>query len=99
MKLPILISLSFAFALPGSAHQGGHDVRGVAAKVSAEELTVQTKKGSERFVLTPKTEFVKDGSPSAAQDLHEADRVVVHGKKKGGQMEAVKVEFAGPKKE
>jgi hypothetical protein len=99
MKARILISLLSALALPTAAHEGGHDVRGVVTSISATELTVKTSKGSERFVVTPRTEFVKDGSPSAAQDLHESDRVVVHAKKKNGQMEAIEVQFATPKKQ
>jgi len=87
------ICLAFAIPLAALAHQGGHDVRGIVISVSAEELTVKTKQGSERFTLTPETEFVKDGSPAKAQDLKASSRVVVHGKKKAGRMEAVKVEF------
>jgi hypothetical protein len=85
---------SSALPLAAGAHEGGHDVRGVVVTASREELTVKTSHGSEKFVLTPQTEFVKDGAPAAAEDLKASDRVVVHGKKKGSRMEAVKVEFA-----
>ena len=94
MKAPIIISLVSALAMPAIAHEGGHDVRGVVTSVSAQGLTVKTKKGSEHFVVTPQTEFVKDGSPSSARDLHESARVVVHAKKMDGRMEAIKVQFA-----
>jgi hypothetical protein len=99
MKARIIVSLLSALALPAVAHEGGHDVRGVVTSVSDKELTVKTSKGSEHFVVTPQTRFVKDGSPSSAQDLHESDRAVVHGKKKNGQMEAIEVQFATPKKQ
>ena len=98
MKALIVIDLLLALAIPASAHQGGHDVRGVVSAVSAQQLTVKTGKGSESFVLTPQTEFVKDGAPASAQDVHESDRVVVHARKKGGRMEAIKVESATPKR-
>jgi hypothetical protein len=98
--------LAFAFAswgipLAAGAHEGGHDVRGVLVSVSREDLTVKTSHGSEKFVLTPQTEFVKNGAPATSEELKVSDRVVVHAKKKGGRIEAVKVEFAAaadPKK-
>ena len=98
MKRRIIVSLLWALAGPAGAHEGGHDVRGVVSAVSPQELTVKTNKGSEKFALTPETEFVKDGSPATAKDLEESDRVVVHAKKKAGRMEAIKVESATAKK-
>jgi Domain of unknown function (DUF5666) len=80
--------------MAAGAHEGGHDVRGVVVSIVGEELTVKSKHGSEKFALTPETEFVKNGAPATAQDLKASDRVVVHGMKKGGRMEAVKVQFA-----
>ena len=100
-----LLALAFAsWAVPlaAGAHEGGHDVRGIVVSIGREDLTVKTSHGSEKFVLTPETEFVKSGAPAAAGDLKASDRVVVHAKKKGSRMEAVKVEFApaaGPKKQ
>jgi hypothetical protein len=97
MRTRIIISLLLVLAGPLSAHQGGHDVRGVVTSVSAQEITVKTSKGSEKFVLTPETEFVKDGSPSGAQDLEQSDRAVVHAREKNGRMEAIKVQFSSAK--
>ena len=97
----MLLALCAAAATPLSAHEGGHDVRGTVTSVGTEELTVKTTRGEEKFILTPGTSFVKDGAPAAAQDLKPSDRVVVHSKKKGERLEAVKVEFksaASPKK-
>lgn len=98
MRTRIITSLLLALACPLSAHEGGHDVRGVVTKVDAQEITVKTSKGSETFVLTPETEFVKDGAPSAARDLEQSDRAVVHAKKKDGRMEAIKVQFSRGKR-
>ena len=89
-----LVSWLVPFA--AGAHEGGHDVRGVVVSVSGEEFTVKTSHGSEKFVLTPETEFVRNGAPATAADLKTADRVVVHSKKKAGRMEAVKVQLAAP---
>jgi hypothetical protein len=92
----IVLALALA-ALPVVAHEGGHDVRGVAISVGSQELTVKTSRGEEKFVLTPETQFVNNGSPATVQDLKASDRVVVHAKKSGGPMEAVKVEFRSAK--
>ena len=97
-------SILIAFALcsvPAFAHEGGHDARGVVTSVDAHELTLKTAQGEEKFILTPETQFVKDGSPATLQDLKASDRVVVHAKKKAGGFEAFKVQFrsaATPKK-
>ncbi len=97
-------SILLAFAIcsaPVAAHEGGHDARGVVRSVDSQELTIKTSHGEETFVLTPETQFVKDGSPATAQDLKTSDRVVLHAKKKLGRFEAVKVQFrsgTSPKK-
>jgi hypothetical protein len=96
--------LAFALGaapLAASAHEGGHDARGVVTSVSAEELTIRTKQGEEKFALGRETEFVKGGAPATAQDLNVGGRVVVHAKNKSGRLEAIKVQLApapGPKK-
>jgi len=93
----VFMSLVFGFtAVLAQAHQGGHDVRGVVAAVTADELTVKTSRGEERFALTAETEFVKNGKPAAARDLKPTQRVVVHSRKQNGRMEAIKVQLGGP---
>jgi hypothetical protein len=89
----IVMALCAAAANPLPAHEGGHDVRGTVTSVGPDQLTVKTSHGEEKFALTSETEFVKDGAPATAKDLKPADRAVVHSKKKGGRLEAVKVEF------
>src|SRR5712664_2978398 len=92
-------SILLAFALcstPVAAHEGGHDARGVVTSVGPQELSIKTNHGEETFVLTPETQFVKDGSPATAQDLKASERVVVHAKKNAGRLEAVKVQFKSP---
>ncbi|MFL5294168.1 MAG: hypothetical protein ACJ79U_21825 [Myxococcales bacterium] len=89
----VLLALCAAASGPLRAHEGGHDVRGTVSSVDSKELTVKTSHGEEKFVLGPDTEFVKDGAPATAGDLKRDDRAVVHSKKKGGHLEAVKVEF------
>ena len=58
-------------------------MRGVVVSAGSQELTVKTSHGSENFVVTPDTEFVKDGAPATAQDLKASARVVVHAKNRG----------------
>jgi Domain of unknown function (DUF5666) len=99
-------ALLFAFALSTAplaapAHEGGHDARGVITSAGAEELTLRTKQGEEKFAVGKETEFVKDGAPATAQELSVGNRAVVHAKHRNGRMEAIKVEFAtaaAPKK-
>jgi hypothetical protein len=89
----ILLALCAAGASPLPAHEGGHDVRGTVTSVGSEELTVRTSHGEEKFALSSETEFVKDGAPATPKDLKPGDRAVVHSKKKGGRLQAEKVEF------
>ena len=101
MKIASMLLALALCSAPVAAHEGGHDVRGVVTSVGPQELTVKTSHSEETFVLTPETQFVKDGSPATAQDLKASNRVVVHAKKKVGRLEAVKVQFKsaeGPKK-
>ncbi len=98
MKSILLASALFTIPLAARAHEGGHDARGVVTAVAAQELTIQTSHGEKKFVLTPETEFVKDGSPATAQDLKASDRAVVHARKKAGRIEAVKVQFSSAQK-
>ena len=102
MRVTSVLLASVVFSTAVAAHEGGHDARGIVTAVSSQELTVKTNHGEEKFILTPDTEFVKDGSPATAQDLKASDRVVVHAKKKAGGFEAFKVQFrsaATPKKQ
>src|SRR3954469_23788268 len=89
----LLLALCAFGPSPLLAHEGGHDVRGTVISVGSDDLTIKTGHGEEKFALTPETEFVKDGGPATAKDVRPADRAVVHSRKKGGRMEAVKVEF------
>jgi Domain of unknown function (DUF5666) len=93
MRIASILLVVAALAGPLRAHEGGHDVRGTVSAVGSGELTVKTSHGEQKFVLTPETEFVKDGSPASAEDLKPADRAVVHSKKRNGRFEAVKVQF------
>jgi hypothetical protein len=98
MKLLWTLLLISIFAAPLGAHEGGHDSRGVVVSIGEKELTVKTSHGEEKFVLTPETQFVKNGSPATAQDLAPSNRVVVHATKNGKRLEAVKVQFKSAKK-
>ena len=98
MKVASMSLLLLVFAAPLVAHEGGHDSRGVVVSIAEKELIVKTSHGEEKFVLTPETQFVKDGSPATAQDLAASDRVVVHATTSGKRLEAVKVQFKSLKK-
>jgi hypothetical protein len=93
MKVASMLLVSALCSTPVFAHEGGYDARGVVTSVAPQELIIKTNRGEEKFLLTPETQFVKDGLPAAVQDLKSSDRVVVHSKKKGGRLEAFKVQF------
>jgi hypothetical protein len=93
MKLTSILLAVALCSAPVAAHEGGHDARGIVTSIDPQELTVKTSRGEEKFLLTPETKFVKDGSPATAQDLKASNRVVVHARKKADRMEAVKVQF------
>lgn len=93
MKIAPMLLVSALCSAPVFAHEGGYDARGVVTSIAPQELIVSTNRGKEKFVLTPETQFVKDVLPAAAQDLKPSDRVVVHARKKGGRLEAFKVQF------
>ena len=96
MKIaPMLLAFALC-SVPVAAHEGGHDARGIVTSVGSEALSIKTNRGEESFLLTPQTEFVKDGAPATAQDVKALDRVVVHAKKNAGRLEAVKVQFKSP---
>src|SRR5438094_9476735 len=93
MKVASMLLVSLLCAAPVLAHKGGYDARGVVISVAPQELVIKTNRAEEKFLLTPETQFVKDGSPAGLKDLKPSDRVVVHAKKKAGRLEAFMVQF------
>ncbi len=70
----IIISMS-AFAHGGHVHS----FLGTVKAVTADELTIVTRDGKDaKFVLTDKTEYLRDGATAAKQDLVAGLRVAVH---------------------
>jgi len=86
---------AIAAATAAQAHEGGVDVRGVVQAVTPERIEVATAKEIRTFAITPATEFVKGGAPAHREDARPGDRVVVHGRERGGRTEAVLVKI-GP---
>lgn len=91
-RILILTALAAA-ATAARAHQGGVDVRGVVEAVAPDRIVVTTAAGNRSFAVTPATEFAKGGSPARLEDLRPGDRVVVHGRTRGGRTEAVLVKI------
>lgn len=85
------IAAAAAVATAARAHQGGVDVRGVVQSVAPDRIEVRTAEGVRAFALTPATEFARAGSPARREDVRPGDRVVVHGRARGGALEAVLV--------
>lgn len=79
------------------AHEGGVDVRGVVQTVTPDRIEVATATEVRTFAITPATEFVKGGAPARREDVRSGDRVVVHGRQRGGRTEAVLVKIGRPR--
>ncbi len=92
------IAAAAAVATAARAHQGGVDVRGVVQAVAPDRIEVATANGLRAFGLTSATEFVKAGAPGRREDVRPGDRVVVHGRARGGGLEAVRVEIGVPRR-
>ena len=87
---------AMAVATTARAHEGGVDVRGVVKAVTPEGVEVATAKEVRAFAITPATEFVRGGAPARREDVRPGDRVVVHGRERGGRTEAVLVKIGAP---
>jgi hypothetical protein len=100
MRIAVLGFATFLLfgGLPALAHEGGADFRGVISTAEGDQLVVRGADGKEhRAALTPVTRIFVSGQAAKAADLKPGLRVVVHGRKAGGQVEAVTVQAAPAK--
>ena len=96
MRLAALAAVALVLGSPTAlAHEGGADFRGVVSSIEGAQLAVRGADGNEhRAALTPATRIFVSGKAAKAADLKPGLRVVVHGRKVGGQVEAVTVQAA-----
>jgi hypothetical protein len=92
----IMASLMLTFAalaLPASAHEkGGDRAMGVIERVTAGELVVKASDGHlVVFAVTAETRFFEGERSARPEDVRVGRRAVVHGRKAGERLEAVRV--------
>jgi hypothetical protein len=97
--IPFAVCAALGAALasaPASAHEAGDRALGTVASVTAERLVVRANDGHEvAFRLTAETRITRGDKPAHAADVRVGDRAAVHGKRVGGEVEAVRVKL-GP---
>src|SRR5437016_4747903 len=86
-------------ASPVLAHGGGPHLRGTVAAISADQITVKDADGREwQAKIMPQTRFKRWKAVGHREDLHPGDRVVVHTRKKGDELEAIEVRYGPTRK-
>lgn len=99
-SLAVVFALAF-FAAAVWAHGDFKHVIGTVEKTSADSVTVKTRDGASVEVkLVATTTFVmRSGGvyrPAKLSDLAVGDRVIIHARPKGDQLEAAEVRFSAP---
>jgi hypothetical protein len=84
-------------ALAGSlalAHEQGDHAMGVVESITPERIVVRTSDGhGVPFGVTQETRFVTGEKPGRAEDVRVGERVVVHGRREVGGLQAVLVKL------
>jgi hypothetical protein len=82
------------FASAVFPHGNEQHVMGTVTKLSQDSVTVQTTdKTLIEVKIVSDTTFTKNNAPSELKDLHLGDRVVIHAKKVGDQLQAHTVQI------
>jgi hypothetical protein len=96
---PSLVCAALAVALAAtsaSAHEAGDRTLGTVASVTPDRIVVRASDGHEvAFKLTPETRFTRGKEAARPGDVRVGERAVVHGKRAGSEVEAVRVKL-GP---
>lgn len=84
-------------AAPAVGHENGSRALGIVENVSAERIVVETADGHPvAFTITKDTRFVRGDEPIRLEDVKPGQRVVVHGKRLGEELQAVRVKVGAP---
>ena len=95
MKRYLAVAIALlTFCGLGLAHGNEEHVMGRVTKVSEKSITVETQNKKTVVVeVTPETEFQRSGAKASVNDLKIGDRVVIHARKNGEELEAHTVRF------
>jgi hypothetical protein len=95
-KLKALALAAAIGAVPALAHEGADRARGTVESVTAERIVIRAEDGhSVAFAVRPDTRFFRGDNPARRDDVQVGERAVVHGKKAGEEVHAVRVKL-GP---
>ena|ERR1700756_2416794 len=91
----LLIACIALFANAAFPHGNEQHVMGTVTKVSQDSVTVRTPdKVLIEVNIVSDTKFTKNNSSVELKDLHVGDRVVIHAKKVGDQLQAHTVQIS-----
>jgi hypothetical protein len=91
----ILAVAAALLAAPAAAHESAERAMGVVESVTPERLVVKAADGhGVAFVITGETRFFKGEKPASAADVRAGQRAVVHGRKAGDEVHALRVKLA-----
>ncbi len=95
--LKVLALAAALAAAPAAAHEKGGRAMGIVESVTAERIVVKAADGHPvAFTVTKETQFSRGEQPARADDVRVGERVVVHGKRAGERLEAVRVKLGAP---
>jgi hypothetical protein len=81
-------------ASPAVAHEKGDRAMGVVASLTAERIVIRASDGhTVEFAITPETIFVRGDRPARREEVRLGERAVVHGKRRGDSLGAVRVKL------
>jgi hypothetical protein len=94
----IVALVSLLAAAPAVAHESADRAIGIVASITAERIVVTASDGhAVTFALTPETRFFRGDKPARSGDVRVGQRAVVHGKRSGEAVQALRVKL-GPSK-
>ncbi len=98
-RLKVLAVVAALVAGPAVAHEkGGDRAMGVVESVSADRIVIRASDGHEvAFTVDAGTRFYVGEKAAAPGDVRAGQRAVVHGKRSGQTLTAVRVKLAARK--
>jgi hypothetical protein len=95
--LNVLAAVAALVAGPALAHEKGDRAMGVVESVTAGRIVITASDGhAVEFRVSPDTRFFVGEKAVGAQDVRTGQRAVVHGKRIGETLTAVRVKLAPP---
>jgi len=97
--MTVLVVAAAVVAGPAFAHEKGDRAIGVVESITADQIVIKASDGHVvPFALVPDTRFSVGDKTAGAQDVRAGQRAVVHGKRSGDKLIAVRVKLAPHKR-